>query len=466
MPRYELVEGTSSKFWEITLDGKAFTTRWGRIGSDGQSATKRWPHIVAAQREHDKLVAEKVAKGYRLVKRASKAGTAPVNPAAAPPPARAVRNPDLERAILDAPDQADRWLVYADWLSQQGHPRGELIVVQHRLATDPKNKALKKAEADLLSTHAPVLLGPLAPYAKALDGTNRASFTWELGFIRSARFAWDHYADEARGDVDLAKAVDLLLSHPSGFCLRELVFGLNRADPDQEYQPLLDALAKRGAPALERLFVGDYEYPDQTEISWTHLGNFDKVYKSLPRLKKLELQGGGIGLGKIDLPSLQELEIRSGGLPEESVKALAKATWPSLERLVVWFGRDEYGGGGDISDLGPLLDARAVPKLRHLGLMNSEWADDLCRVLPKAKVVRQLSVLDLSMGTMTDDGAQALIDGAAAFRHLDLLDVSGNYLTKAKKRALEGIAKKVQFGTQREPDEYEGTIYRYTSVGE
>jgi len=37
MPRYELSEGTSNKFWEITLDGSAFTTVWGRIGTAGQT---------------------------------------------------------------------------------------------------------------------------------------------------------------------------------------------------------------------------------------------------------------------------------------------------------------------------------------------------------------------------------------------------------------------------------------------
>ena len=32
MARYELSEGTSNKFWEIELEGEAFTVRYGRIG--------------------------------------------------------------------------------------------------------------------------------------------------------------------------------------------------------------------------------------------------------------------------------------------------------------------------------------------------------------------------------------------------------------------------------------------------
>ena len=61
---FEFVEGTSSKFWEISLDGTSFTTRFGKIGTDGQMSTKDWPSDAHALKEHDKLVAEKTKKGY------------------------------------------------------------------------------------------------------------------------------------------------------------------------------------------------------------------------------------------------------------------------------------------------------------------------------------------------------------------------------------------------------------------
>src|SRR4249920_3482995 len=66
MARYEFVEGSSKKFWEITLDGASLTTRWGRIGTDGQSKTKDFADATAAQKEHDALVREKIGKGYAL----------------------------------------------------------------------------------------------------------------------------------------------------------------------------------------------------------------------------------------------------------------------------------------------------------------------------------------------------------------------------------------------------------------
>jgi len=61
---YEFVEGTSSKFWEITHSGSDVTTRWGRLGTDGQSKTKTFKDEAAAKKEADKLIAEKTGKGY------------------------------------------------------------------------------------------------------------------------------------------------------------------------------------------------------------------------------------------------------------------------------------------------------------------------------------------------------------------------------------------------------------------
>ena len=67
MPRYEFKEGSSNKFWEITLDGSSFSTKYGRIGSDGQETVKDWDDEDKAKIEYDKIVAKKVKEGYKLV---------------------------------------------------------------------------------------------------------------------------------------------------------------------------------------------------------------------------------------------------------------------------------------------------------------------------------------------------------------------------------------------------------------
>jgi predicted DNA-binding WGR domain protein len=67
MPRYEFSDGKSNKFWEIELDGTSFTTTYGRIGTNGQTSMKEYDSTDKAKKEYDKLVAEKVKKGYKLV---------------------------------------------------------------------------------------------------------------------------------------------------------------------------------------------------------------------------------------------------------------------------------------------------------------------------------------------------------------------------------------------------------------
>jgi predicted DNA-binding WGR domain protein len=64
-PRYfEFSEGTSNKFWEITLDGNSVKTRYGKIGTGGQQTLKTSADAAGAKKEYDKLVAEKTKKGY------------------------------------------------------------------------------------------------------------------------------------------------------------------------------------------------------------------------------------------------------------------------------------------------------------------------------------------------------------------------------------------------------------------
>ncbi|MFO1514192.1 MAG: WGR domain-containing protein [Verrucomicrobiota bacterium] len=62
--RFEFVGGSSQKFWEISISNNSFTVRFGRIGTEGQSQTKSFADQERAAREAEKLIAEKVKKGY------------------------------------------------------------------------------------------------------------------------------------------------------------------------------------------------------------------------------------------------------------------------------------------------------------------------------------------------------------------------------------------------------------------
>ena len=63
--RFEFIEGTSSKFWELEVNGVQVTVRFGRIGTAGQSETKTFQNAEAAAKHADQKSREKLRKGYR-----------------------------------------------------------------------------------------------------------------------------------------------------------------------------------------------------------------------------------------------------------------------------------------------------------------------------------------------------------------------------------------------------------------
>ena len=219
MPRYELSEGTSNKFWEIELEGSSFTTRYGRIGTDGQSTTKDFKSPADAKKAYDKLVQEKVNKGYELVGDEGDEGGDEDDDGEA---VEGASNRALEAAILEDPDKVEGYLVYADWLQTQDDPRGELMAVEAALAASPGDAKLKARNEELLAEHAEALLGDLAE-------EEHFHPTWELGGIRAATISDpdEEYA-ELSGEA-AAEMVSKLFKLPAARFLLHPALGLLRS---------------------------------------------------------------------------------------------------------------------------------------------------------------------------------------------------------------------------------------------
>ncbi|MDO9436654.1 DUF4132 domain-containing protein [Hydrogenophaga sp.] len=77
MRRFELVEGASSKFWEIWVSGCEVRVCFGRIGTPGQVNIKTMGSAVGAQKAYAGLIKEKKGKGYREVEVQVAAGPTP-----------------------------------------------------------------------------------------------------------------------------------------------------------------------------------------------------------------------------------------------------------------------------------------------------------------------------------------------------------------------------------------------------
>jgi predicted DNA-binding WGR domain protein len=54
----------SDKFWTITLEGVSHTVQYGRVGTTGQAQTKDFGSEAEARKSYEKLIAEKLKKGY------------------------------------------------------------------------------------------------------------------------------------------------------------------------------------------------------------------------------------------------------------------------------------------------------------------------------------------------------------------------------------------------------------------
>ena len=265
MPRYELSEGTSNKFWDIALSGKSFTTTFGKIGASGQTQIKKFGSDADARTAHDKLVAEKVKKGYKLVGgKAAPAGgkTKAAKQTAEPTGTLDARNPALEAAIVANPSDRDAYTVFADWLQEQGDPRGELMSLQ----LGNKDKQAKA----LIARHADYFLGPLAEHVTVHDEggnnsishlrttaqekewqkTQQEAFLWRNGFIHRVRLSHDSYSDE-EFDGETVDILDAVLRHPSGRYVVELAFHSNGDPNESDLQDLIDLLGKK-APATTR----------------------------------------------------------------------------------------------------------------------------------------------------------------------------------------------------------------------
>lgn len=62
--RFEFVGGGSDKFYEIKAADCEVVVRFGRNGTDGQTITKTFPDNEAVEKHAERLVAQKLGKGY------------------------------------------------------------------------------------------------------------------------------------------------------------------------------------------------------------------------------------------------------------------------------------------------------------------------------------------------------------------------------------------------------------------
>ncbi len=438
-----------SQSWQITLAGKTIITQSGLLDGKQREKKQSFKTPKLAKEAHDKLVADKRGGGYR--------GRYEL-PA---PKVTSVRDEKLEAVIRE--DRTDRgaYSVYADWLQAQGSELGQVIALA--LANKPK---------------------PALALAKkfGLPPATLATFGWRFGLWQWLRLENSvDWMDASFEPLVLARS---LFASPLCSALEELRLGILRWDENATDVPAVIAEAGRHAWAhdLAKLHLGDVS----GDIDMAHhvVGDVGKaISKHFPNLTSLKIHSGSqswrgsketFGIGGLVLPKLTKLTIETCAMSRKRLKSLREAKLPALEHLEVWFGAREQDCDAKVADVLPLFDGTLFPRVRHLGLRNTELVADLVRLLPMSKLAGQLEVLDLSMGTLNDEEASELAEAAGSFKALTTLNVDDSFLTSAGLKTLKAAfkGKQVVSTEQREPDDYddededEGAGNRYVSVTE
>lgn len=249
-------------------------------------------------------------------------------------------------------------------------------------------------------------------------------------------------------------------------------------DPIKPVLDLLVASAPR-MPGLRALFLADV-LAEECEVSWLQMADVTPVLEAFGSLEEFAARGCGyngpeesIALRPFRHERLRTLRLESGGLPGDVVRAVGASELPALEELELWLGVEHYGGDAAVADLAPVLAGARFPGLRRLGLMNSEIQDEVAAAVAAAPVVAQLESLDLSMGILTDTGAEALLNGQP-LTHLTRLDLHHHYLSDAMmervREALEPSGVEVDLTGQETAStwEFQGEVResRYVAVSE
>ncbi|MGW6454503.1 STM4015 family protein [Streptomyces sp. NPDC055078] len=254
------------------------------------------------------------------------------------------------------------------------------------------------------------------------------------------RIAVDPYGD---GDTDeeWEQAFARFLGTVDTTEVRALVVGpwaeTEEDSPDSVVAELAGARAK--LPALRAVFLGDITC-EESEISWITQGLVTPVLDAYPELLELGVRGGqSLTFPAVRHANLRSLVIETGGLDAEVVRGVAASDLPALEHLDLWLGTSWYGANADVADLEPILTGTRLPSLRYLALRNSDMQDQVAAAVAGAPVVARLDTLDLSMGTLGDEGAEALLNGQP-LTHLRKLDLHHHFIGEPmRKRLIEAF---------------------------
>jgi uncharacterized protein (TIGR02996 family) len=460
---FEFHEGASDKFWIIELAGDSHTVRYGRQGTDGQTKTKEFGSPDEARKSYDKLIAQKVKKGY--VEATSQGESRGAQLQVAETDVKE-QEPFLAE-IRDNPDDPAVYAVFADWLSEKGDPRGEFMSIQLQLEDSSLNKdarqELQKQEKVFLKEHERDLLGDLAPFL--IDQEGKEHLEWHRGPLYSYQFA--------RGFLDSVTVHYLLPDFSKALCHSPLSSELKRFTI--EHLPTGDELAELpvyanegwgydDSPSLDGFRGCQFECLQHFEVNTeNYYGPEESIMlplRGMPRLRTLELtvDVDTDTLFSMTLPFLRSISVDH--LKKYPLDGLAKNHSLTQLEAISFFPHAVDPGDEpyiQLSGLKAICRSKYLKALKRITLFSASFGDDGISEIIDSGLISRLTQLDLSHGCVTDAGAERL--AACDLSGLQRLTLDHNFLSKrmVEKLTKEGVnlsAQSQSTGNPAEDDEY------------
>lgn len=280
------------------------------------------------------------------------------------------------------------------------------------------------------------------------------------------RIALDY--DEAEAGESWEGRFAAFLDQPEASRVTAIVVGVwGETGPLADSSEVIDALtaARDKLPDLKALFIGDI-IVEEYEISWIEHVSMASIFASYPELEHFRVRGGqGLRLGTLNHQRLKSLVIETGGLDVSVVRDITSSNLPELLHLELWLGDENYGANTELVDLAPIFSGRLFPKLVRLGLRDTELADAIAVAVSHSPLIERLRVLDLSLGTLSDDGAAALL-ASPQVANLAFLDIHHHFCSDEMIAKLNGLGVEVDASDRQEPDDWDGALHRFIAVSE
>jgi uncharacterized protein (TIGR02996 family) len=362
----------------------------------------------------------------------------------------------LESALVENPDDVATHYAYADYLQEQGDPRGEFIQLQLALEEPQRSEAerqqLQARAEELLQEHQGEWLGILA------DELFPSEEEWGGSQLSSSQLPIEHQF--ARGWLDSivlrGSALSGCRSHLGPLlCLAPEVRLLRKLVLEYYDDALVEALLE--SPFLSNLRVlqlgrpmnGLYEPSDVVEFPL-----LVELIAKLPRIEELRLFAQRYDAAHLfALDNLTSLRVLQVYYLDELYPLERLADNPALGSLThLLLHPPSFISYIDLVGVRAVVESPHLRSLTHLQLHRSDLGDVGCTEIVTSGILKRLKVLDLRHGEITDAGARILAD-CPDLPRLELLDIERNALTQTGIDALRRVLGPALHGDNQQTEE-------------